>query len=192
MSAKSEFLRVRRVIHNEGLATTIFYRNKSAFAGQENAAAYVYIEEKPPIIILKRNSETTYLDLILDLGHEYGHVIDFIKWKNSKRWKIFLVCPDDFILSHDVPKYVKKAMLQSELQAERYIPAFLQKFKVKVLVDKKLLEKNTYIQMATNKYELTYGVSPKGSLRKQWKHKFDQRPRKMTDKWLYNFDSFVL
>lgn len=188
ISPKQEFLRARREIHEEGLARTIFYRNKNAFKSSSNCEAYVILCGTHNTIILMK-SRLSYKNLILTLGHEYGHVIDYLRWSGSARWRLHKTMPDQSDARARTNRRQKIAFLKTELFAERYVPVFLKKFNITVDYDFDLVRAQTFSTIVSIKYELMYGRSADGDLRQQWETL--AKSSKLDPKWLYNFKKLL-
>ena len=192
ISTKKEFTRLRRAITNEGLARTIVYKDRIAFAGDSKLAAYARVEEVPIVIVMCKDKRQSYKDLILTLAHEYGHVIDYVRWGTGKRWRTFLRASSFPERTITCAMYVKRAILKTEFCADRYVRTCLKKFDVQVEYDDFEIDLAAYMNILVYKYEVMYGQRPTDKLRQQWITFYEHHHHPITAVWAYNLDKFKL
>lgn len=190
MTHEQEFERVRREIYDEGLGKVFVYKDRAGFKGVEHGCAYVDLVESPPYNILLTKLNKSWKKLMLDLAHEYGHVIDYVRYVDTKRWKLM----DDTIKLRQYPKSTmqyKKAVIKNEYMAESYVPKFLKKFNVSIPYTSQELDEGLYVMVLIVKYELMYGKHPSSSLKKQWKHRFSCKTPKINTSWVYDLSTLL-
>jgi len=187
---KQEFIRVRKEIHTEGLASTIFYRRKTRFMGVKDAAAYVSLDPYKCTVVLNKG-RNTYEDLIVLLGHEYGHVVDYSRKPTNLRWQDYTSMPEDLMLRSKRPVRQKIALLRTEAIAEGYIPTFIKKFNISISKSAEELYARRFYYLISMKYNLMYGKPSPRKLEDQWYHLALNKAPSLDPKWLYNFKKLL-
>ena len=145
---KKEFYRIKKLVNADNVIVSIY--NKPFFKNGE-AAAYSYVWDRKISIAGKAG----YKFLIMRLLHEYGHVVDYDRWKFSKRWKtnINYLQTGDYI--QIVPLPVKQAILYSEFLADELAKRLIRKFKSSY--PEELINEHQFINIHLRNFELTYG-----------------------------------
>lgn len=151
---------------------------------------YALLTRNASTIVLKKGKHS-YKDLILYLGHEYGHVMDYQRWGDKKRWKLQTLMPEQSDFRKGASVEEKTAFLKTEVIAERYIPVFLKKFKVAIDYDKDVIRAQTFSSIISIKYELMYGKVASEELEQQWLNMDLHNPTPLDPKWLYNFNKLL-
>jgi hypothetical protein len=172
---KKHFKDLCKKVRESGKATIKIVREEEN--SNSDVAAYVYLSENPPKIILKKEKKYTYKQLILDLLHEFGHVLDYEKYKKSKRWKIW----DSYgkyslEKAKCLSKNIKVELIKTEYIAEKYVQRLLKRYNLFNLFEEARLEAEVYLQIQIRKHELIIGKYPTNRKINTWVEKFKDAP----------------
>ena len=152
MHFKKEFYRLKEAVQSPGIRVVV-YKSKSYFKNND-AAGYVDLCEYPRKIFIAGKAE--YKFLIMRLLHEYGHVLDYNRWVDTTRWKLYstyLEEENNFI--RKLPHEMKRAILYSEFIADEKAKQALKIFKSHYPIS--LISDHQFINVHTRNFELTYG-----------------------------------
>lgn len=155
MNYKKEFYRLREIIQSTGIKIRV-YKTKSYFKSNYSTG-YVTLLDRPKTIFLA--GKTPYKFLLMHLVHEYGHVLDYDRWKHTKRWALYTTYLKEIRnLVKKVPNKTKRAVLYSEFLADEQAKRILKRFKSTYPVE--LINEHQFINVHIRSFELTYGKEP--------------------------------
>lgn len=168
---KEEIYRLRNLFQEEGLADIVIVRGGSL---KDNAGGYCLLSEKPPAI--KILCDCFNKDALLSLLHEIGHVKDYNRYKQSKRWKLtaFDYTSDTVSTAVDYSKTTRYAFAITEYIAEEKIKGLLKKYAVLIPITVKELYQNQTFQTIVKLWEMYHGkiatdTAKKGMIRFSYK-----------------------
>jgi len=150
MNYKKEFYRLKEIVKSNNVIVSVY--NKAYFKNND-AAGYAYILTRKIYIAGK----ASYKLLIMRLMHEYGHIVDYDRWKASKRWKNNIKYLQNGPYIQIVSQDVKHAILYSEFLADQQAKILLKKFKS--AYPEELINQHQFINVQLRNFELTYGKS---------------------------------
>lgn len=151
MIYKKEFYRLKNIVQEDNVQVAIY--NKPYFKTNDGSG-YADIWGKKIYIAGK----ASYKFLIMRLLHEYGHVLDYYKWKNSKRWKINTDYLQTGPYVRIVSKTTKRAVLHSEFLADEQAKRCLKRFKSNYPIE--LINEHQFVNVNIRNFELAYGKAP--------------------------------
>lgn len=193
-SAKQELERICSELNSGKLAKVTIFRERD-FSKEDGSTAegYVFDQENPARIYLRKSSEYSYRDLLLTLFHELGHVYDKKRYKGCKRLKLcdkYYFTDSEFAKAKEYPKYIKFAFLHTEYIAEKHVPWLIKKYKLDL--DKPFTE--TYINISNyqtlkiKKYQLIYGKKASRRLKRLWWRQLKNNPKKLTIEYIKDME----
>lgn len=151
---KKEFYRLKSLLEGKDIKIVIKnnFRDKLCYG-------YVYYEKAIPEIYVKK---CTYSNMIDTLLHEYGHILDFNKYKNSKRRKCLGRHGDydtnkvKLKKSKKFKSFCKLNILKSEIYAYKFGEKFAKTNKI--MYDILDYQVNIYKTFIINLFQLYYGM----------------------------------
>lgn len=167
--AKKEFLWVKEVIESEEIEVKLV----THFA-DKTVVGYAIYDTNTQIkhkIQIQKSKSMTYAEILLNLLHEYAHVIDRKRYGKGKRWKsrdYWDNYDTNVSAALDIPVYAKKSILKTEFLAKEISKKLRKKFNLQSLNDA-TIEGNELLNLLTRRYELLYGKTPNDRLKNFWK-----------------------
>jgi len=125
---KKEFERIKNELKHKYVVNIYVYKNRPVFLGKEFVArTFVYNVKNggQTIYIYKRKG---YTELVVDMLHEIGHIIDYRRYHKSKRWKDIDLNTDSTVSTMN--KKMKIFYIHIELMAEKNALAILKKMRI--------------------------------------------------------------
>lgn len=129
------------------------------------------VKGKDVWIEIYNDDELTEFENICFLLHEWGHVKDYRKNKNKKRWSLVLSYPYRLPQLRTYPKYVKLAHLASEKIAEDNVLTDLKKYDIQVEYPLWVVSSQAYLRLLSLKYEMMHGYPPDTEVAYLWEEK---------------------
>lgn len=187
MDHQKDFDKARSLIESERKVEIRVYYNKETFSSMgPSVAAYVHLGKNPPKMMLKLGEDQDYEDLLCNMLHEYGHVIDYARYWNTDRWYLFSVYDYGTKMEGiaEYPGYIKRAILYSEYLADEVAKRLLKEYALNL--DEKRLTLNQTMNVKNRKYELAKGELPTPKIWEKWEYDYLQNPRPMSRSELLN------
>jgi hypothetical protein len=155
-------------------------------------AGVAYPAENPPRIILTKSRETSYKDLIMTLAHEYGHILDYKRYKKARRWKLYFDSGyenETLEKASKLSKNAKYSILHTEYIAEKLSKKLIKKYGLESIFDSAVFDLELAIQIKISKYEFMYGKHPSGKITERWKKELEKKPEIVTLEVIKNLDN---
>ena len=192
-----EFRRVCSEINAKGLAkVTIFWVRQFA-DDAKYAEAWVQPEVNPQEIYIQKKPRYTkpqsFKDMMFCLLHEYGHVLDDVRYHGCKRLKLVRQHGFEdtqlYKVAQEYPQHVKLAFLKTEYIAEKWIPRLLRKFTVPTdLITMKDINICNMWTIKMKKYQWKYGKHPSRTVQREWVKQLRKYAPKLTWDYVKDLD----
>jgi len=164
MKYQDQFYLLRDLIKESGLARIWVYEKNQYFGTDCSAYVVVSDVEIPEIrICIKDKKEETYRTVIVDLLHEYGHVLDFKQYGKTKRWKLadkfdaatsVIYGKDDYQILKNYPRETRVAVVMSEHMAWEFAKKLVKIWEIDIDPDWIAVEQTAHIQHMIIKLKL--------------------------------------
>jgi len=174
----AEFIKLRYILESKNLAKIWVYVGRDAFGSASctapDAQAYVVNTLTIPEIriCIEDEENNTYKNAVVNLLHEYGHVLDDKRYRKSKRYKLYAkYCPTgSFSTLVDQAKYIKVAMAKTEYMAHEYGKKIAKKFNILVDDDIINLDQTTFYQSNYTRLVYGRGLKEENSIPTEWNY----------------------
>lgn len=191
LTVKEAFQEIRKKLAATGLVDITVYWNKDFSKNLKSIAGFVQYWKSPAVIIVRKCN--SYKDLIVTLLHEYSHVLDYRRYKNSRRWKSVMQFEYEdsdvsSILSR--PKYVKQDILKTEYIAQIGSLNLIKKLGYMYLFDESELLVELANQTEIRKYEMINGKLMSRHLVRECRRKNKNRSFSIDKKYLKDLLKF--
>jgi hypothetical protein len=136
-----------------------------------------------------KSKSLTWMDLCHCILHEYGHILDYRKKKNTKRW----ILASEFdgyteLTVHTAPAMPKKAkiaILQTEYIADQFAKKLAKKYNVSF--PEHYLDIEQILNIKVRKYEMIHGCPCSKNMRVIWENALATKFLPLTKNYIKDF-----
>lgn len=180
--AKKEFLSLKDKIESEDIKVTVVTKFKD-----RSVVGYAIFDSFKYEIKVQKDKSMSYTEVLMNLLHEYGHILDRKRYGNTKRWKDTDQWEYDNVENTlDIPLGPKKNILKTEFMAKEISKKLRKKFNIQSLNDE-TIEGNELLNILIRRYEVLYGKPTTRALKNFWKDGIIEGKIKLTLKDILNF-----
>ena len=192
----AEFVKLRYIIESRNIAKIWVYSGRETFSDAtcEDAQAYVTSDPTHEIrLCVKDESNATYKEVLINLLHEYGHILDEKRYGNTQRYKICMQYypVESFATLVNIGKYIKVAIAKTEFMAGEYAKKIAKNLHINISIDDLALDQTAYYH--GNYIKMVLGI-PRNKKIKEFKRNiriFKKNGIRVTSKNVDNLENLL-
>jgi hypothetical protein len=181
-----QFEQIKALVVQETGAVVAFYDKKEFGNKKSKLEGYASFEDPFRIFVCRSTDTTCFTRATLTLLHEYGHLIDYMKHKDSKRLKVVVIngipafnpLRRSYKDAIKLTKEEKVWLIKTEWYANEYAKLFAKKHGFDFLSEQLNIEQVTdyrYIH-----FDLVQGVPTTRPQRRAWRRVLKEHPLNVT------------